>query len=357
MREKKSFKDRNIVIVCEGSTTEYNYISEVCEFARITGKLQFTNYTILPIIETPISSNPNRRKYKRHLMGNKEENRYYAKSDSIDNYRKFKGQPTRYLREAQLFIEEDGYVEGWAVYDKDKHTDHAEATNLLDSDSRLKVAFSSYSFEEWLLCHFERNFTSFNQSDCCDHEGHSYKCGENHNTDNNCKGTVCIAGRLRQLRYIPGYSKTQTKIFQDYTLTSDGSISEVPLINSAWLRYKQHENDRFNANPYTDVDKLLLYLMNDPRQFFWYGIGTPIPFFRGDIMFNRQADYIKITNVSQSNILLPKNCIIYTDSLGNAHSYPDKSQLLSPNDEIFLEMPDICEIRLNVDNISIFIEI
>ena len=74
-------------------------------------------------------------------------------------------------------------------------------------------------------------------------------------------------------------------------------------------------------------------------------------------MFNRQADYIKITNVSQSNILLPKNCIIYTDSLGNAHSYPDKSQLLSPNEEIFLEMLDLCEIRLNVDNISIFIEI
>lgn len=357
MREKKSFKDRNIVIVCEGSTTEYNYISEVCEYARTTGKLQFTNYTILPIIETPISSNPNRRKYKRHLMGNKEENRYYAKSDSIDNYRKFKGQPTRYLREAQLFIEEDGYVEGWAVYDKDKHTDHAGATNLLDSDSRLKVAFSSYSFEEWLLCHFERNFTSFNQSDCCDHEGHSYKCGENRNTDNNCKGTICIAGRLRQLRYIPGYSKTQTKIFQDYTLTSDGSISEVPLINSAWLRYKQNENDRFNANPYTDVDKLLLYLMNDPRRFFWYGIGTPIPFPHGDIMFNRHANYIKITNISHSNILLPKNCIISTDSFGNAHSYPDKSQLLSPNGEFALEISDICGIRLNIDNISIFIEI
>lgn len=357
MREKKSFKDRNIVIVCEGSTTEYNYISEVCEYAKAIGRLPFTNFIILPINEKPITANPNRRKQRRHLMGNKDECRYYSKVDTIDNYKKYKGQPTRYLREAQLFIEEDGCVEGWAIYDKDKHTDHAGAIELLDTDSRLKVAFSSYSFEEWLLCHFERNLTQFNKSECCDGNGHSYICGGDKMEVTNCNGTICIAGRLRKCKYIPDYCKTQTDLFKTYSIISTGEISEIPLINAAWIRFKQKEIIRFEANPYTDVDILLLHLLDDHRIFKWFTGGEAIKLSQGEIIIYKKDKAVWITNSSNRNVLLPKNCLKGCTSDGRTRTLSFGTIVLSPQQAANVEIDDVSYLRLDIDTTSFLIEI
>lgn len=290
-------------------------------------------------------------------MGNKDECRYYSKVDTLDNYEKYKGQPTRYLREAQLFIEEDGFVEGWAIYDKDKHTDHVGASELLDTDSRLKVAFSSYSFEEWLLCHFERNLTQFNKSECCDNDGHSYQCGCDNSDSANCNGTICIAGRLRKNKYIPEYSKTQTDLFKNYSLLPSGSLSETPLINAAWIRFRQRGTIIFEANPYTDVDILLLHLLNDPRKFSWFSIGEPIKTSRGKINFSRNNNYIEIMNVSNNNVLLPKNCIKIYMSDGNIQRLPFKSVFLSPKNTLDFKIDNSSYVRLDIDLDSFFIEI
>lgn len=357
VREKKSFKDRNIVIVCEGSTTEYNYISEACEYAKTIGRMPFTNVIILPINEKPISTNPNRRKQKRHLMGNKDECRYYSKVDTLDNYEKYKGQPTRYLREAQLFIEEDGFVEGWAIYDKDKHTDHAGAIELLDTDSRLKVAFSSYSFEEWLLCHFERNLTQFNKSECCDNDGHSYQCGCDNSDSANCNGIICIAGRLRKYKYIPEYSKTQTDLFKNYSLAPSGTLSEIPLINAAWIRFKQNGQIRFDANPYTDVDILLLHLLDDSRIFRWFSGGEAIKLSQGEIVISKKDKVACITNISNKNVLLPKNCIKKYMSDGNIQSLSFTTIFLSPQQSVDIEIDDCPCLRIDFNPYYFFIEI
>lgn len=357
MGDKKSFKDRNIVIVCEGSTTEYNYISEVCEYAKTIGKLPFTNFIILPINEKPISTNPNRRKQRRHLMGNKDECRYYSKIDSCENYQKYKGQPTRYLREAQLFIEEDGYVEGWAIYDKDKHTDHNGATELLNADSRLKVAFSSYSFEEWLLCHFEKNLTQFNKSECCDKDGHSYMCGTDNCAGTDCNGDICISGRLRKQQYIPNYSKTQTNLFKKYTLTESEDLSEIPLINAAWIRFKQKGINRFEANPYTDVDILLLRLMDDSRLFEWITDGELIKLSQGEIIVCLKNNIIELTNVSCKNVLLPTNGMKKYMTNGKIQRSSFGVRILSPRESIDIEIDDSSCVRLDIDSYSFFIEL
>lgn len=357
MREKKSFKDRNLVVVCEGSTTEYNYISEVCEYAKMKGRLPFTNVIILPVNEKPISSNPNRRKQKRHLMGNKAECRYYSKVDTFENYVKYKGQPTRYLREAQLFIEEDGFVEGWAVYDKDKHTDHNGAIELLDSDSHLKVAFSSYSFEEWLLCHFERNLTQFNKSECRDSCDHTYNCGCDNSNVTNCNGEICIAGRLRKYKYIPEYNKTQTNLFKNYSLDmSKDILSETPLINAAWIRFKQSEIIRFDANPYTNVDELLMRLLDDSRTFRWFSCGDAIKLDQGEIVISKKDEVAFITNISNKNVLLPKNGINKYMSDGNIQSLSLTQNLLLPQESVEIEIDDCPYLMIDFNQNYFFIE-
>lgn len=357
MGGKKSFKDRNIVIVCEGSTTEYNYILEVCDYAKALGKLPFTNFVILPANEKPISRNPNRKKQRRHLMGDKDEYTYYSKKDTCENYEKYRGQPTRYLREAQLFIEEDGYVEGWAIYDKDKHTDHSGAAELLGNDSRLNVAFSSYSFEEWLLCHFERNLTPFAKSDCCDDADRSCMCGCDNSEANNCNGAICIAGRLRKQRFIPDFVKTKTDLFKTYSLTREGILSELPLVNAAWMRHKQKGHCRFESNPYTDVDMLLLRLLDDPRSFKWVAAGEALQLPIGEIAISKKDKIIEIANICGRSVLLPKNCMKKYATETDMQIVPFGPFVLAPTEAVAVEVGDASCIRLDIQSNSYFIEV
>lgn len=354
MRGKRIFQDCNIVIVCEGTTTEFQYISDVCEYAQSKKILPYTGYKILPSgINSPILKNPNRKGLNRHMMGDSGENRYYSKVD-VD-YEKYKGQPTRYLREAQLFIIEDGYVEGWAVYDKDKHTDHDGALRLLNSDTHLHVAFSSYSFEEWLLCHFEKNNTAFKKSECCDKNKQSYNCGKSENLNNDCHGNICIAGRLRQQKYISDYTKGKQHLFRTYTLGYDDRVKETPLINASWLRFLYKGKNRFEANPYTDVDCLILQLMGDQRKFKWCDIGEDIIVNKDRIVVIKDEDNLKIKNISNQNFLLMKDCVQYTACEGNLLSFPDKTQLLIPSETCVL--PKLQSLRINIEQYSFFINL
>ncbi|MCK5683929.1 RloB domain-containing protein [bacterium] len=48
----------------------------------------------------------------------------------------------------------------WVVVDKDGYTKHAEAFKQA-KDNNIKIAFSSISFETWVLLHFEKTSKSF----------------------------------------------------------------------------------------------------------------------------------------------------------------------------------------------------
>ena len=356
MRQSREFKDNNIIIVCEGTTTELNYLSDACEFAKNRKILPYSNYKLLPIIEEPIKKNGNRkdRKYLRFLMGNKDKNQYYSKIDTEANYSIYKSQPTRYLREAQLFIEEDGFLEGWAVYDKDKHTDHRGAKSLLESDTRLHVAFSSYSFEEWLLCHFECNLKQFSKSECHD----KATCGiDRDNESINCHGEVCIAGYLREKKYIPDYNKTQKKLFKTYTLDSSEKIKESVLINAAWIRFMQRGKERFDCNPYTDIDFLLLKLLNDQRKFLWYNLSEEFQIDNNHIVCHVKEDLLVIENTGTQSILLRKESI----KCGTAHHQfemiPEKNIIIYPKENYSFKVDSILQLRIDLNNHSIFFQL
>ena len=52
----------------------------------------------------------------------------------------------------------------WVVYDKDGYTKHAETFQKAHKNN-IKIAFSSISFEYWILLHFEFTSKSFSKSD------------------------------------------------------------------------------------------------------------------------------------------------------------------------------------------------
>ena len=287
---QRDLKANNLIIVCEGTTTEYNYFQELADFVLAHRLSSFSGIKVIPTSDEEINTkNPNKRPKRNFIGGNAKENRYYTKKEvSLDLYNKYKGQPTRYLREAQLYLLENGYAEGWAVYDQDHHTDHDGAMKLLESTPNLHVAFSAYSFEEWLLVHFERNIHAYNHSDCCD--------PNDENANSFCSGENCIGGRLRVQNYISDFSKKGTGYFQKYTLRRDGTINPLPFINAVWTRSLHDSENRFICNPYTDVDVLVKKLLDCVEDYRWGHWNQLVQIAGTTIVLSKEEKVISVKN-------------------------------------------------------------
>jgi hypothetical protein len=344
----------NIIILCEGSDTEYNYFNNLKEYVESKDSSPFSDIKIIPIIaDKQTKKNPKRNSLTRSFNTNVSSYIYWCKEEhSQEEYDKYKAQPTRYVREVQLFMEEDGYVEGWAVYDKDIHPDHANAYELAKNIPNLHVAFSSYSFEEWLLAHFERNPKAFNRSECKRSKHDVIRCGTE-DKDDDCHGRLCIAGWLREKKYIPDYGKSMKNIFTLYTLPHQ----EESFINSAWLRHLD-DSVIFNRNPYTDVDKLVQRMLGLNDNYEWENLKTPISYNGTDIIVDVLSDG-KLSISSQNS----KNCIInnnfkFCDEKGREIGpITDKNLFLQEGGCISLEIPPSAKLLKISSESQTFIDI
>ena len=126
----------------------------------------------------------------------------------------------------------------WAVFDRDGHGQIPEAFNMAkDKANKIKVAFSNVCFEEWVLLHYEATQKSF--AHCDELVSYLKKYDSNYKKDDYC------------------YKRLADKI-------------QVALDNSSWLM-QQVANDisrgtpLHEINPYTDVHKLVTFLLN-PRE-------------------------------------------------------------------------------------------
>ena len=147
------------------------------------------------------------------------------------------------------------YSEVWVVFDKDRDRDveNLEAIELALS-SKIKVAFSSISFEQWVLLHFERNITAFQRSDC-----------ESRSTKKNpitcsCNGSICASTYIKQ-NYYPTYVKAKAKLYDELS-----DKREIALEYAAWLKYHHSPITNYHLlNPYTGVDNLVAQLFELPK--------------------------------------------------------------------------------------------
>ena len=102
MRARRNTKNNSIAIICEGSDTEYNYCTDIMNYVQRRMPNRFSKVLILPRSreaddETKRKSN----RAKRNISPKLPNTTYYELSD--EEYEKYKPEPLRYAREAQLY--------------------------------------------------------------------------------------------------------------------------------------------------------------------------------------------------------------------------------------------------------------
>ena len=127
---KKKFNTNNIVIICEGTETEWSY------FEYIKNKVE-NNFADIKVVPSPEDKDTlqelcksENRKLKKLAHQTKEPPKKYPlyvtlvenENDVDTNYNKYRRSPAKYVREAYLWLKE-GYSEAWAVYDLDDTDD------------------------------------------------------------------------------------------------------------------------------------------------------------------------------------------------------------------------------------------
>lgn len=319
MRKQKKLKD-SLVIVCEGTDTEYLYFSDVAKIVRAEQSERFGAIRVVPTPKEYKEMAIARQAYKRRMRpdgsgSSHPEWLYYVKEDhSQEEYDFYKAYPTRYVREAQLFLEDGEYTEAWVVYDKDVHPGHKRALELANMDSRLHIAYSAYSFEEWILCHFERNSHPYRHSIC-----ENGICGIN---NARCMGHDCLIGRIRQKEYIRDLKKNSKDIYAKYLCAR----FKQALINVAWLRYigRCHEKELcmklYQRNPYTTIDTLMKYLMGVSEQYEWHSLNDYFDFEKDQFLVKIEEDFLIICLKGNGTHPLNDNRLFYCDGGGNRTS-------------------------------------
>jgi len=148
------------------------------------------------------------------------------------------------------------YDEIWVVFDKDRERDEQNQKAIeLAIKSKINVAFSSISFEHWLILHFERNTFAFQRSDC-----------ESRSTNINpvvcvCNETICASSRLKSPTLYPTFKKGYSLLYDDFQ-----SKNNIAIENAAWLRHQKSPYTSIHLlNPYSDTDILLCELLNLKR--------------------------------------------------------------------------------------------
>lgn len=274
-RKIRNFQ-KNLLIVCEGENSEPNYYGKLGEITQ--GKGIWDKIVVSPepkILSEPIDE------HDTHTA--KRKTREFKKPITQDDYQiedEYKSYPVRFVRQAQRGLEDETFEEVWAVFDKDYHAKHKEAFELADKlveGKKVNIAFSSISFEHWILLHYERNKTAFIKSECKDENDRTNYCGCFSN-DLDCMGEKCVIGYLKANGFISTNINIKGSQTDLYSLLS--RKDDVALENASWLRHESQTNLKtlpiYQLNPITTNDLLLKRLKGDNQEIIWADIGEEI---------------------------------------------------------------------------------
>lgn len=315
-----------MIVLCEGTDTEYNYFINAKEYVERNYPDRFAKIKVVPTHSEIIQTKNPKRKETRSLKVTTDLPHYWCLEEhSVEEYERYKQQPTRYVRETQLYLEDEGFMEGWAVFDKDVHPDHANAFALAAAVPGLHIAFSSYSFEEWLLMHFERKLYAYERSECMLTNHHSKKCGTG--VPDDCRGTICLGGYLREQKYIPDYSKSKKELFEAYTLPRLDAV----FINAAWTR-NLGDGAIYSRNPYTDIDVLIARLLNKQELYEWKNKDKIFDYAGTRLMVIITACNLMIKNCGARSCIITPQCFFFSEEYGlNSTSIISKKLIIEPD--------------------------
>lgn len=231
-----------------------------------------------------------------------------------DNY-----QPLNWIKIACSRL--GAYDEAWTLFDNDHRNDTAK--HFIDkavseyhqliatpyAHLRLNIAYSSLSFEYYLLLHFQYLYHTFTKTECywIVKQNHDYRncCSRDPKDppkEGACDGILdhgcCINGYARLHDY---WSKSKT----------DGVLSRIHniytgIINTARIRWQAIQSQRGTSlgcmNPYLNTYQLTLRMMG--LQLLEYDRPVTITSKYGDIVLQLEGDTIHVMNRTTTTLLL-----------------------------------------------------
>lgn len=339
--QKKSLDNSSIVIVCEGTETENQYLKKLAE------ESVYSEYRVVPepneIVDKKAKKSRKRkvRQLEKGDSGVFTGSEYYVGLPEIDEptYNTYNCEPRKWVRATQLFMERQGYAEGWAVYDLDNKSGRTNERHRIAREDasrveNLHIAFSSYSIEEWFLLHFERNPKAFDCSECKYKKDGHHKENVGYGGSNciyqekNCHGEKCLSGYLREKGYIVEYSKNKGEDYVERTIEK----LHIACVNAVWSRSLKQEVQPFECNPYTDIDKLILRLLGkeNDMDICWINIDKEFKAGSSTLIIRKVGQQIKLECLSKTGFLVEPDSIYWCN---NDYQYIEKANNLNNKTE------------------------
>ena len=225
------------------------------------------------------------------ILGDDDEWKYSVTVDVREIRDGSKTDPVHIVKEAKE--SKKTYDEVWVVFDKDRERDDENFKAIdLAKKWKIEVLFSSISFEEWVLLHFERSTKAFERSDC---ESRGETCI--------CNGTICTKTYIKQ-NYYSAYEKgkkVKAKLYDDLR-----DKQNIALENAAWLRL-QHSpiTNYYLLNPYTNVDIFVAQLLGLPA----------IRYVKVNSIFDFDGIDFCVTNHSMTNDVITVSLLVKNNSI------------------------------------------
>jgi hypothetical protein len=232
--------------------------------------------------------------------------------------------PVKYVKEARDGLKDGVFQEVWAIFDLDGHPAHQQAFELASekvNGNCVNIAFSSISFEHWVLLHFEKNNSPFLKSDC--KQNNKYlQCGTGIHSDD-CWGARCVSGYMRVQTYLSGSTKghnDELTSFLSFLLSDQTRLNAYE--NAAWLRANiEYDPERpYLTNPWTNVDALVKRLLGEDSFHIQWGItGRVVQWENLEIIFLGISPVLNFTikNIGDETVLFNGSaislCLLYGD--------------------------------------------
>ena len=159
-REQNRHCNHVIRIICEGEKTEPLFFTALCERYVTTKGIDARTVPQAPVTDETEELSTERGSYK----GKKRQVKQLPAEDApvISG-----APPLKWVVYARR-LRAEGVDEAGAVYDKDKHPKHKEAIEEAEkivNGKRVGIAFTSRSFEYYLLLHFEYLYREFQETE------------------------------------------------------------------------------------------------------------------------------------------------------------------------------------------------
>ncbi len=328
-RENTRHSHYVIRIVCEGEKTEPLFFTSLCnEYYKgnETVDVRTVPQPHIPLDEGGLITSRGCYKGKRRKVK--------RDGDEPDEEVVITGAPPlKWVLYARQILSE-GVDESWAVYDKDEHPKHeeamAEAAKVIDGKC-VNIAFSSRSFEYYLLLHFDYIYYAFNETECGEKiKGNKllYECGTGKYPENDCYGKTCINGYARK----QGYWQVTKSSESTYTLVKDKLVKG--MVNACRLRDESNAKTSkpvYDRNPYTNVDLLVGRLIG--KETVSYDNAYTYTLHGRDWSVKFSADCLSITNGKGIHEVYGKGMFaIYDWEENKEWELNDKNILLHPNE-------------------------